>query len=66
MIIRNVPLDISVENLEKTILEQIPELDMTLKIIDARFKFRTKRGQVNMVIEAGSETRKNWYIENSK
>jgi hypothetical protein len=51
MIIRNVPLDISVENLEKTILDQNPELNMTPGEIDARFKFRTKRGQVNMVID---------------
>ena len=58
MIIRNVPLDISVDNLEETILDQNPELNMTLGEIDARFKFRTKRGQVSMVIEVGSETRK--------
>jgi hypothetical protein len=41
MIIRNVPLDISVENLEETILDQNPELNMTLREIDGRFKFRT-------------------------
>ena len=58
MIIRNVPQDISVENLEGIILDQNPELDMAMGEIDARFKFRTKRGQVNMVIEMGSETRK--------
>jgi hypothetical protein len=57
MITRNVPLNISVENLEETILDKSPELDMTLEEIDARFKFRLKRGQVNMVIEVGSETR---------
>jgi hypothetical protein len=58
MIIRNVPQDISVENLEGTILYQNSELDLITGDIDARFKFRTKRGQVNMVIEVGSETRK--------
>jgi hypothetical protein len=55
MIIRNVPQDISVENIEK-ILDQTPELDMTSGDIDAWFKFRTKRGHLNMIGKVGSET----------
>jgi hypothetical protein len=47
MIIRNVPQDISLENIEETILDQNPELDMASRNIGARFKFRTKRGHIN-------------------
>jgi hypothetical protein len=58
MIIHNVPQDITVENLDETILAQNPDLDMASGDIDDRFTFRTKRGQVKMIVEVGSETRK--------
>jgi hypothetical protein len=58
MIIHNVPQDITVENLEETILAQNPELGLVSGDIEARFTYRTKRGLVKMVNEVGSETRK--------
>jgi hypothetical protein len=58
MIIHNVPQDVTIENLQETVLAQNPELGLELGDIEARSKFRTKRGLVKMVIEVGSETRK--------
>lgn len=58
LIIHNVPQDITVENLQETIMAQNPELNMATGDIEARYKFRTKRGQDKMIIEAGPETRK--------
>jgi len=58
MVIYNVLQDINVENLEETILKQNPELGLILRNIVATFSYRTKRGQVNMVIEVCSGTGK--------
>ena len=58
MVIYNVPQDINVENLEETILTQNPELGFILGDIVAKFSYRTKRGQVNMVTEVCSGTMK--------
>jgi hypothetical protein len=58
LIIRNVPQDIPIDTLVETILDQNPELEMASGEIDAQFKFKTKRGQSNMVIEVGPATRK--------
>jgi len=58
LIICNIPQDITVENLEETIPAQNPELSLKPGEVVARFKFRTKRGEMNMVTEVGPETRK--------
>jgi hypothetical protein len=58
LIIRNVPQDTAADNLVDTILDQNPELETATGEIEARFKFQTNRGQSNMVIEVGPETRK--------
>jgi hypothetical protein len=58
MIIHNVPQDVTIENLQETVLAQNPELGLAVGDIEARFTFRTKRGSAKMVIEVGSETRK--------
>jgi hypothetical protein len=44
--------------LEETIIAQNPVLLMKRGDIAARLKFKTKRGLINTVIEAGSGTRK--------
>jgi len=44
--------------MEETILAQNPELNLKPGEVTARFKLRTKRGETNMVIEVGPETRK--------
>ena len=56
--IRNTAQDITVENLEETILAQNPKLSLKPGEVAARFKFRIKRGETSMVIEVGPETRK--------
>ena len=58
MVIQNLPQDTTVENLEDTILAQNPELGMEKGDIVTKFKYKTKRGPINMVIEVASETRK--------
>jgi hypothetical protein len=57
-IIHNFPQDIMVENLEDILLAQNPELGMERGDIATKFKYKTKRGPVNMVMEVGSEKRK--------
>ena len=58
LIIRNIPQDMAVENFEQTLLDQNPELSIKPGDIAARFKFRTKRGDLHMLVEVGPETRK--------
>ena len=58
LVIRNIPQDITVENVKETILAQNPELNMKPGEVISSFKFRTKRGDTNMVTEVGPETRK--------
>jgi hypothetical protein len=58
MIIRNIPHDVTVENIEETILAQNPELSLKQGEVTAKFKFSTKRGAIHMVIEVGPEARK--------
>ena len=58
LIIRNIPQDMAVENFEQTLLDQNPELSIKPWDVAARFKFRTKRGDLHMVVEVGPETRK--------
>ena len=58
IIIRNIPQDMSVENFEEILLAQNPELGMKPGEVSTRFKFKTKGGELNMVVEVGPETRK--------
>jgi hypothetical protein len=48
----------SVENFEETLVAQNPELSMRPGEFATRFKFSTKWGELNMVVEVGRETRK--------
>lgn len=58
MIIHNVPQDVTIENLQETVLAQNRELGLVLGDIKARFKFRTEWVLDKMVIKVSSETRK--------
>jgi hypothetical protein len=42
----------------ETVPAQNPELSLKLGEVAARFKFKPKRGEFNMVIEVSPETRK--------
>jgi len=44
LIISNIPQDITIENLEETILAKNPEVSLITGEVVARFKFGTKRG----------------------
>jgi hypothetical protein len=66
LIIHNIPQDITVENLEETIIVQNQELGIKMCDIAARFRFRTKRELISMVTEAGSETRKKLFQKKKK
>jgi len=48
----------AVENFEQTLLDQNPELSIKPGDVAARFKFRTKGGDLHMVVEVGPEMRK--------
>jgi hypothetical protein len=58
LIIHNISQDITVVKVEETVTAENPKLLIETDDIAARFKFKTKRGLLNMVIEAASETRK--------
>jgi hypothetical protein len=58
MVINNIPKDITVENLEETIIAENPELELVPGQIGARFIYSTKRGLTKGVIEVGPETRR--------
>jgi rubrerythrin len=58
MIIRNIPHDITEENIEEIIPAQNPELSLKPREVAARFKFSTKTGAIHMEIEVGPEARK--------
>jgi hypothetical protein len=58
LIIRNIPQEMTVEGFEETLLTQNPELGMKPGDVAARYMFRTKKGEINMVVEVGPEKRK--------
>ena len=58
MVINNVPKDITLENIEETIIDQNPELLLELGEIGTRFMYTTKWGQTKIVIEVGPDTRR--------
>jgi hypothetical protein len=58
LIVRNIPQDMTVEGFGETLLAQNLELDMKPGEVAAKFMFRTKRGEINMIVEVGPETRK--------
>jgi hypothetical protein len=47
-----------VEGFEKTLIIQNLELGMKPGEVAATFMFRTKRGEINMIVEVGPKTRK--------
>ena len=58
MIIINIPIETTPENILETLTQQNSELDMIGDNIVPKFCYTTKRGTRNMVIEVNSETRK--------
>jgi hypothetical protein len=58
VVINNVPIDMTVGNLEEVIIAQNPELELVQGDMKAKFMYSTKRGQNKIVVEVGPETRK--------
>jgi hypothetical protein len=58
LIIRNIPQEMTLEGFEETLLTQNPELGMKPGEVTARFLFRTKKGEINMVVDFGSDEEK--------
>ena len=48
----------TIENFEETLLTQNPDFSIKPGEVAARFKFRRKRGELNMVVEVGPQTRR--------
>ena len=57
LVIYNIPDDISIENIEHTLIAQNPELNLEAGDI-AKFAYDTKRGTRNIVIEVSARIRK--------
>jgi hypothetical protein len=53
LIVLNIPQDMTVEGFEETLLAQIPEFGVKPWQDAARLRFRTKRGEINMIVEVG-------------
>ena len=58
IIIFNVPEELTKENASETIIQQNPELQLEERDISAKFKYRTKRNNFNLVVEVNAQTRK--------
>ena len=58
MVICNVPEDITILNVEETIIGQNPELNLNKGDITAKFQHLTKRLTRNLVIEVSALTRR--------
>jgi hypothetical protein len=58
LIVYNIPEDISLQNIEDTLLNQNPDLGLMKGDIDAKFDFTTKNKNRNLVIEVEAKVRK--------
>jgi predicted DNA-binding protein len=58
VVILNIPKEISVENVEDTLLAQNPDMNLKQGDINAKFSYQTKKHGRNLVIEVEAGTRK--------
>jgi len=58
VIIYSVPEETTVDNIGATIMAQNPEIITNDETIEAKFRFKNKRGHYNIVMEVGPQTRK--------
>jgi hypothetical protein len=58
LIVYNIPEDISIRNIEDTLLKQNPDLGLIKGDIEAKFDFTTKNKNRNLVIEVEAKVRK--------
>ena len=57
LIIYNVPTEITIQNIAATIIAQNPEIQTSGENIEAKYKFKDRKGRYNIVIEIGPRTR---------
>jgi hypothetical protein len=58
LVIYNIPEDISIRNIEDTLLAQNPELNLKTGDINSKFMYETQRRTRNLLIEANAHTGK--------
>ena len=58
LIIYNVPEEITIRNVTTIIKDENPEITMNVEDITAKFRYKTKKGNYNIVKEVGLYTRK--------
>jgi len=56
--IYNVPEEITIANVTNVIKAQTPEIGMNGEEVTAKFRYKTRKGNYNIVIELGPQTRK--------
>ena len=54
----NVPEEITIANVTNVIKAQNPDIGMNGEEITAKFRYKTRKGNYNIVIEVGPQTRK--------
>lgn len=64
LVIHNIPDDITVENAERKILDQNPELNLNAGDLLAKFCYVTKNNRKNLVIEVSSQVRRDTANQN--
>jgi len=57
LFIFNVSTEITIENIAATIIAQNPEIQTNGENMEAKYKFKDRKGRHNIVIEVGPKTR---------
>jgi hypothetical protein len=58
LVIHYVPEDITIRNIEGTLIKQNPDLKLKAGDINAKFQYETKKNTWNLVVEVNAQTRK--------
>jgi len=58
LVIRNIPEDITISNIEGTLIKQNPDLYLKAGDIIAKYNYETKKHSQNLVVEVNVQTRK--------
>jgi len=58
LIIYNVPEEITIANVTNVIKAQNPEIGMNGEEVTAKFRYKTRKGNYNIIIEVGPQIRK--------
>ena len=53
----SIPEEITMEKVRETLMKQNPQINLNDRILEPKFRYTTKRGNRNLVIEVDSSTR---------